>query len=198
MTCGVSTPKSLITRQKNNYCNNLKFSYNFVCTKKEHRMENKYLKLHSLLRMFGALLAIVVFISMFTMRFLESPDLPNSVFFDFNNGFFFNDSSAHTNGNWITFIGFFFILIGGLAGLAFVFIDELIGKDLTKTLSFVAGGLALLGGLTILLSWPLFMMFNSDFALELNICAGPIVFGILALLAGAAGVSAPILESKGL
>ena len=163
-------------------------------------MENKYLKLHSLLRMLGALLAIIVFISMLWTRFLEAEEslLKDYVFFDFNNGFFFNDSSAGTNGNWITFIGFFLILIGGLAGLAFVFIDELIGKDLTKKLSFVAGGIICFGALTILMSWPFFMMFNSDFSTPLSICAGPIVFGILALIAGAGNIASPILQDKGL
>ena len=159
---------------------------------------NKYVKLHSLLRMLGALLAIVVFISMFAMRFVECPD-NKYIFFDFNNGFFFNDSDSGTNGNWLTFIGFILVLLGGLAGLAFVFIDELIGKDLTKKLAFVAGGIALFGGLTIVFSSLLFKAFNSDLAshVELNICAGPIVFGILAILVGGINIAAPILEDKG-
>ena len=159
---------------------------------------NKFLKLHSLLRMLAAVLAIVVFIGMFATRFVECPE-NKYVFFDFQNGFFFNDSDAGTKGNWITFIGFILVLIGGLAGLAFVFIDELIGKDLTKKLAFIAGGVALLGSLTILFSSLLFKAFNADLAkhIELNICAGPIVFGILAVLVGGIGIAAPILEDKG-
>ena len=161
--------------------------------------DNKYLKLHNLLRMFAALLAIVVFVAMFFTKFLEAEDeiFKKAILFDFNNGFFFNDSDSGTNGNWVTFIGFILVLLGGLAGLAFVFVDELIGKDLTKKLSFVAGGIAVLGGITILMSWPLFMMFNSDYNTPLVICVGPIVFGILAILAGGINVAAPILEDKG-
>lgn len=159
---------------------------------------NKYVKLHSLLRMIGALLAIIVFISLFATRFVECPD-NKYVFFDFQNGFFFNDSDSGTNGNWLTFIGYFLVLIGGLAGLAFVFIDELIGKDLTKKLSFVAGGIALFGALTILFSSLLFKAFNLELAqhVTLNICAGPIVFGIFALIVGGINVFAPLLEEKG-
>lgn len=156
---------------------------------------NKFLKLHSLLRMLAAVLAIVVFISMFAAKQAQT----EAFFFDFDDGFFFNDSSAGTHGNWIAFIAYILVLVGGLAGLAFVFIDELIGKDLTKKLAFVAGGVALLGGVLILLSGVLFRAFNSDcmWIEDLKLCAGPIVFGILAVLVGGIGIAAPILEDKG-
>lgn len=158
-------------------------------------MESKYVKLHNLLRMFGALLAIVVFVSMFVSRHAEVNEY---LFFDFKNGFFFNDADADTKGNWVTFVGYILVLLGGLAGLAFVFVDELLGKDLTKKLSFVAGGVVVLGGLTIVLAGVLFRAFNSDYLAEIKTCAAPIVFGILAMLAGLMGAAAPILEDKGL
>ena len=158
---------------------------------------NKFLKLHSLLRMLAAVLAIVVFIGMFATRFVECPE-NKYVFFDFQNGFFFNDSDAGTKGNWITFIGFILVLIGGLAGLAFVFIDELIGKDLTKKLSFIVGGVMVIRAVLILLFAPIYRGLNDLKSDYIVTAAGPIVFGILGLLAGAINCAAPILEAKGL
>ena len=89
-----------------------------------------------------------------------------------------------------------FVLLGGLAGLALVFIDEIIGKDLTKILSFVVGGVMALGALFIMLFAPIFKAIN-ELPSDFHTAAGPIVFGILALLAGAANAAAPILEDKG-
>ncbi len=155
-------------------------------------MNNKYVKLHSLLRMLGALLAIIVFISMFATKMVVHVEYSN-VFYDFNSGAFFGDSSC--KGNVFGFFGYLFVLLGGLAGLAFVFIDELIGKDLTKKLAFVAGGLALAGGLLILLFAPMFIGIN-DFK-YLTTGAGPIVFGIFGVIIGAINIAAPILEQKG-
>ena len=155
-------------------------------------MQNKYVKIHSLLRMAAALLAIIVFISMFSSKMVVHETFEN-VFFDFGNGAFFGDETY--KGNVLAFIGYILVLLGGLAGLAFVFIDELIGKDLTKTLSYVAGGVALAGGLLILLFAPMFLLINN-----FNHCttaAGPIVFGIFGLCVGAINVLAPILEEKG-
>ena len=155
-------------------------------------MNNKYVKLHSLLRMLGALLAIIVFISMFATKMVVHVEYSN-VFYDFNSGAFFGDSSC--KGNVFGFFGYLFVLLGGLAGLAFVFVDELIGKDLTKKLAFVAGGLALAGGLLILLFAPMFIGIN-DFK-YLTTGAGPIVFGIFGVIIGAINIAAPILEDKG-
>ena len=160
---------------------------------------NKYVKLHNLLRMFAVLLAIAVFIAMFAAKQAVCPDdaLAKYVFVDFQNGAFFGDD-AYDHGNVVAFIGYILVLLGGLAGLAFVFIDEMIGKDLTKKLSFVAGGVMLLGGVAILLFAPVFRAFNDLDRDVLVNSAGAIVFGILALLAGACNVAAPILEDKGL
>ena len=160
---------------------------------------NKYVKIHNLLRMFAVLLAIAVFIGMFAAKQAICPDdaFAKYVFVDFQNGAFFGDD-AYDHGNIPAFIGYILVLLGGLAGLAFVFIDELIGKDLTKKLSFVAGGIMLLGGLSILLFAPVFRAFNDLDRDVLVNSAGAIVFGILALVAGACNVAAPILEDKGL
>ena len=75
--------------------------------------------------------------------------------------------------------------------------DELIGKDLTKKLSFVVGGLMVLGAIAIALVAPIFIAIN-DLSSSFTTGAGPIVFGILALIAGAINIAAPILEDKGL
>ena len=158
-------------------------------------MENKYVKIHSLLRMFGALLAIAVFISMFFTKLVVHETF-EKVFVDFFNGAFFGDE-IYKNGNVFAFIGYIFVLLGGLAGLAFVFIDEIIGKDLTKILSFVVGGMAVLGGIFILLFAPIFKALN-ELGDGFKTGAAPIVFGIFALLVGGANISAPILEDKGL
>ena len=158
-------------------------------------MDNKYVKLHSLLRMFAALLAIIVFVSMFITKQVVHSDFDN-VFADFNNGAYFGDE-VFKNGNVLGFIGYILVLLGGLAGLAFVFIDDMIGKDLTKKLSFVAGGAALFGALTILLFAPIFKALN-ELGSDFTTGAGPIVFGIFALLVGSINVAAPILEDKGL
>lgn len=155
---------------------------------------NKYVKIHSLLRMFAALLAIAVFISMFCAKQIVHNEF-NNVFADFSNGAFFGDE-VYKNGNVLAFIGYLLVFIGGLVGLAFVFIDELIGKDLTKKLSFAVGGLMVVGAIAILLFAPIFKALN-DLPKDFVTAAGPIVFGILALLAGAANVAAPILEDKG-
>ena len=159
---------------------------------------NKFLKLHSLLRMLAALLAIVVFIGMFAAKQAISPDeaFAKYIFTDFQNGAFFGDD-VYKNGNVLSFIGYLLVFIGGLAGLAFVFIDELIGKDLTKKLSFVVGGVMVLGSVAVLLFAPLFRAFNDVDRDVLVTAAGPIVFGILGLLAGAINCAAPILEDKG-
>ena len=160
---------------------------------------NKFLKLHNLLRMFAVLLAIAVFIGMFAAKQAVSPDeaFAKYIFVDFQNGAFFGDSDADLKGNVFAFIAYLLVLIGGLAGLAFVFIDELIGKDLTKKLSFVVGGVMVVGAVLILLFAPIYRGLNdlkSDYMVS---AAGPIVFGILALLAGACNAAAPILEDKG-
>ena len=158
--------------------------------------DNKYVKIHSLLRMFAAVLAIAVFISMFCAKQIVHSEFDN-VFADFNNGAFFGDE-VYKNGNVFAFIGYLLVIIGGLAGLAFVFIDELIGKDLTKKLSFAVGGAMVLGAIAILLFAPIFKALNDLPNDYYHTAAGPIVFGILALLAGAANVASPILEDKGL
>ena len=160
---------------------------------------NKYVKVHNLLRMFAVLLAIAVFIGMFAAKQAICPDdaLAKYVFVDFQNGAFFGDDSG-TKGNVVAFIGYILVLLGGLAGLAFVFIDEMIGKDLTKKLSFVVGGVMLLGGLSILLFAPVFRLINDVDRDYIVNSAGAIVFGILALVAGACNAAAPILEDKGL
>ena len=154
-------------------------------------MENKYVKLHSLLRMLGALLAIIVFVSMFIAKQVVNPD-DASDFYSFP-GVFFSDSVC--KGNVLGFIGYLFVLLGGLAGLAFVFIDEIIGKDLTKKLSFVAGGVATFGAIAILLIAPVFNGVNSFN--HLTTAPAPIVFGVFGLIVGCINISAPILEEKG-
>ena len=155
---------------------------------------NKFLKVHSLLRMFAAVLVIAVFISMFVAKQIVHSDFDN-VFFDIGSGAFFGDGPY--KGNVFAFIGYLLVFIGGLAGLAFVFIDEIIGKDLTKKLSFVVGGLMVVGAIAILLVAPIFIGIN-ELSSDFTTGAGPIVFGIFALLAGAANIAAPILEDKGL
>ena len=157
---------------------------------------NKYVKLHSLLRMFAALLALVVFISMFCAKQVVHSSGNAGLSFAFNTGVFFGDKDILIKGNVLAFIGYLLVFLGGLAGLAFVFIDELIGKDLTKLLSFVVGGVMAFGALTILLVSPIFKAIN-ELPNDFYTAAGPIVFGILALIAGAANAAAPILEDKG-
>ena len=158
--------------------------------------KNKYVALHSLLRMAAALLAIVIFISMFFAKQIVHSD-NSSIFLEWNETFFGGDVSKATP---FGFIGYLFITIGGLAGLAFVFIDELIGKDLTKKLSYIVGAAMVVGGALILLNGVFFRAINSD-GIGINnfrLAAGPIVFGILGIVAGLANVAAPVLEDKGL
>ena len=156
---------------------------------------NKYVKIHSLVRMFAALLAVVVFVSMFIAKQIVHARYDN-LFFNWTEAFFGGDGF---NASVFGFIGYLFVIIGGLAGLAFVFIDEIIGKDLTKLLSFVAGGVIVLGALFILLTGVFFRAFNSDGMgiKDFHLAAGPIVFGILAIIAGLGNAAAPILEDKG-
>ena len=156
-------------------------------------MESKYAKLHSILRYVAALVAIIVFISMFITKQAVNPNDSANDFYDFRSGAFFGDSLC--KGNFFAFIGYILVLLGGLAGLAFVFIDEIIGKDLTKKLAFVAGGIAVLGAVLILLFAPIFIAMNGFNRLTTG--AGPIVFGILALCVGGMNIAAPILEEKG-
>ncbi|MCQ2800799.1 MAG: hypothetical protein MJ216_02470 [Bacilli bacterium] len=154
---------------------------------------NKYLRLHSLLRMFGALLAIIIFISMFIAKQVVRTDI-TSVFYDMSSGAFFGDDFV--KGNVLGFFAYLFVLLGGLAGLAFVFIDDIIGKDLTDKLSYVAGGVVVLGAIFILLFAPIFKAINGNGYGNCTTAAAPIVFGILALIVGAINISAPILEKK--
>jgi len=156
---------------------------------------NKYVKVHSLIRMFAALLAIAVFISMFSAKQMVHTEF-DKVFVDFQNGAFFGDE-AYDKGNFIAFIGYLLVFIGGLAGLAFVFIDELIGKDLTKKLSFVVGGVMVLGAVAIFTFTPVFKLLNDLDSSSFRTAVGPIVFGALALVGGVANIAAPILEDKG-
>lgn len=166
-------------------------------TKGRYRMENKYLKLHSLLRMAAALIALIVFISMFITKQVVHSEYPNDVFLMWNEAFF---DDVDTKGTVLGFIGYLFVLFGGLAGLAFVFIDELIGKDLTKKLSFIAAGVIAVGAVMMLLTGVLYRGMNSD-GLGIKyfvLGAGPIVFAILSFVAAASNAAAPILEDKGL
>lgn len=160
-------------------------------------MENKYLKLHSLLRMVAALIALITFISMFITKQVVHREYPNDVFLMWNEAFF---DDIDTKGTVLGFIGYLFVLFGGLAGLAFVFIDELIGKDLTKKLSFIAAGVIAVGAVMMLLTGVLYRGMNSD-GLGIKyfvLGAGPIVFAILSFIAAACNAAAPILEDKGL
>jgi uncharacterized membrane protein len=160
-------------------------------------MENKYLKLHSLLRMAAALIALITFISMFITKQVVHSEYPNDVFLMWNEAFF---DDVDTKGTVLGFIGYLFVLFGGLAGLAFVFIDELIGKDLTKKLSFIAAGVIAVGAVMMLLTGVLYRGMNSD-GLGIKyfvLGAGPIVFAILSFVAAACNAAAPILEDKGL
>ncbi len=159
---------------------------------------NKYVKLHSFFRMAAALIAVIVFIAMFIAKQIVHESFEGA-FFTWNEAFF-GDSAINTNGTIVGFIGYLFIIIGGLAGLAFVFIDDVIDSDLVKKLSFVAGGLIILGAVMTLLTGILFRVFNPDLVdrNSFRLAAGPIVFGVLAILAGAANIAAPILEDKGL
>ena len=166
-------------------------------TKGRYRMENKYLKLHSLLRMAAALIALITFISMFITKQIVHREYPNDVFLMWNEAFF---DDVDTKGTVLGFIGYLFVLFGGLAGLAFVFIDELIGKDLTKKLSFIAAGVIAVGAVMMLLTGVLYRGMNSD-GLGIKyfvLGAGPIVFAILSFIAAACNAAAPILEDKGL
>ena len=156
-------------------------------------MDNKYVKLHSLLRMLGALLAIVVFVSMFIAKQAVNTDYDFN--FTFRNGAFFGDGAI--KGNVLAFIGYLLVFIGGLAGLAFVFIDEILGKDLTKKLSFLVGVLAVLGAIAILTFSPLFRGINHFSLKYCHTGVAPIVFGVLGLCVGAIQIAAPILEDKG-
>ncbi len=161
-------------------------------------MDNKYVKIHSLLRMFAALIAIAAFISMFVAKQAQHQDTRffGDVIADFNNGAFFGGSDKlWAHGNFISFIGYLLILVGGLAGLAFVFVDEMIGKDLTKKLSFVVAGAILLGAISLFLFGPLFNAFNDR--KDMVTSAAPIVFGVLAVIAACGNAAAPILEEKG-
>lgn len=157
---------------------------------------NKYLKLHSFLRYGAALIAIIVFISMFTGTEMVNSNFDKMVI-DWQQTYFGGDVFKATV---LGFIGYLFIIIGGLAGLAFVFVDELIGKDLTKKLAFVAGGVIVLGAIFILLTGAIFRGVNSDMIAigDYHLSAKAIVFAILAIVAGAANAAAPILEDKGL
>ena len=166
-------------------------------TKGRYRMENKYLKLHSLLRMAAALIALITFISMFITKQVVHSEYPNDVFLMWNEAFF---DDVDTKGTVLGFIGYLFVLFGGLAGLAFVFIDELIGKDLTKKLSFIAGGVIAVGAVMMLLTGVLYRGMNGDGLgiKDYRLAAGPIVFAILSFVAAGANAAAPILEDKGL
>ena len=155
---------------------------------------NKYVKIHSLVRMFAALIALVVFISMFIAKQIVHAD-NEKLFFTWTEAFFGGNGFKATV---FGFIGYLFVLIGGLAGLAFVFIDEILGKDLTKLLSFVAGGVMVLGAIFMLLTGVFFRAFNDGFGMnKFHLAAGPIVFGILSIVAGLGNAAAPILEDKG-
>lgn len=158
-------------------------------------MDNKYVKIHSLVRMFAALIAIAAFISMFIAKQAVHPDF-DGVVADFSNGAYFGGTDMWKYGNFISFIGYLLIFVGGLAGLAFVFVDELIGKDLTKKLSFAVGALLVVAGIVIALFSPVFKALN-DLPDSFHTAAEPIVFGCLAALAGACNIAAPILEDKG-
>ena len=161
-------------------------------------MDNKYVKLHSLIRMFAALLAIAAFISMFFAKQAQHQDSGffGDVIADFSNGAFFGGSDKlWEHGNFVGFIAYLLILIGGLAGLAFVFVDEMLGKDLTKKLSFVVAGVMVIGAIFLFLFGPLLNAFNNY--KDMVTSAAPIVFGVLAIIGGACNAAAPILEEKG-
>lgn len=157
---------------------------------------NKYLKLHSFLRYGAALIAIIVFISMFTGVEIRHAEFSGA---NLNwKGAFFGDSGMGTNPTVLGFIGYLFVFIGGLTGLAFVFVDEIIGKDLTKKLAFVVGGVIILGGVFMLLTGAIFRGANNRLGInDFRLDAETIVYAIFAMIAGAANCAAPILEDKG-
>ena len=155
--------------------------------------QNKYVTIHSFLRYGAALIALIVFISMFFGKQIVHSEFDNT-YFNWIEVFF---GGTFSKPEVVGFIGYLFVLIGGLSGLAFVFIDEILGKDLIRILSFVAGGVIALGGVMILLIGVLFRAIN-EAPLAFHLAAAPIVFGILAIVAGAANAAVPFLEDKGL
>ena len=157
--------------------------------------QNKYVTLHSFLRMGAALLAIVVFVSMFIAKQIVHSE-NSRLFFSWSETFFGGDVSKPAA---LGFVGYLLVIIGGLAGLAIVFIDEIIGKDLAKILSYVIGAAMVIGGIMILLNGVVFRAVNDAPGIKYyHLAAGPIVFGILSIVAGLANCAAPILEDKGL
>ena len=154
--------------------------------------QNKYVTIHSFLRMGAALIALVVFVSMFIAKQIVNTNF-DEAFLTWNEAFFGDGVFKPV---FMGFIGYILVILGGLAGLAFVFIDEIIGKDLTKKLAFVAGGVALVGAILIFLFEPIFSAINDRS--DLVTAAGPIVFGIFGVLVGGINIAAPILEDKGL
>ena len=165
-------------------------------------MKNKFLSLHNILRMAGALLAIIIFISMFITKMAVHQDYPNDLFFDFKNGAFFGNYADNLcDGYVFGFFGYLFVLLGGLAGLAFVFLEGRIEKKLLNLLSFVAGGVVAFGAIVVIFFAPAFIGLNDHGVLRnlrnYTTAAGPIVFGILGLGVAAFNILAPILEKKG-
>jgi len=156
--------------------------------------QNKYVNVHSFLRMGAALIALVIFVSMFIAKQIVNPNFTQN-FYTWNQTFF--GDGVYNKAAPMGFIGYLLITLGGLTGLAFVFVDEMIGKDLTKKLSFVVGALMVAGGAMILSNGALFRLVN-ELPGDYRLGAGPIVFGILGIVAGAANIAAPLFEDKGL
>ena len=158
-------------------------------------MGHKYLQLHSFLRYGAALIAIIVFITMFT-----TTQIVHSEFSGANRGWqetFFGDEFYKAT--VLGFVGYLLVLLGGLTGLAFEFLDDMIGKDITKSLSFAVGAAMFVAAIFMLLTGVIFRGINEGTGMgEYHLAAGPIVGAIFAMIAGAMNAAAPILEDKGL
>ena len=130
-------------------------------------------------------------------EFVQSRDTDKMLFCKIGNGTIAFDLIASTGTQSLKLLYFWLKKMGQAS---FVFIDELIGKDLTKKLSFIAAGVIAVGAVMMLLTGVLFRGMNNDggFGLrDYGLAAGPIVFAILSFVAAACNAAAPVLENKG-
>ena len=144
----------------------------------------KLLTLSNILKASAALLGIIAFVMMFTKQ-LHISESKNG-YMSFKMALFDKDI-----GSWISFIGYLFLLIGGLGMCALVFLKD---KKMVKLLAMCLAGALLLGAVFVFIEAAVVNGRINSSLFKYNLTAGPILAGIFGILAALLGCGSEFLE----
>ena len=145
----------------------------------------KLLTLSNILKASAALLGIIAFVMMFTKQ-LWIGNSSNKAFVDFKDALFDKDF-----GSAISFVGYLFLLIGGLGMCALIFLKD---KKMVKLLAMCLAGALLLGAIFVFIEAAVVNGRIDSSLIKYNLTAGPVLAGIFGILAALLGCGSEFLK----